>query len=232
MSSAQPDLECNQFSVNRRTVLASLLVTPALVGLRGCAELTSESYRFRLIVEINTPEGIRTGSSVIEIWAAYDMPGSKNRLWRVRGEAVLVNLPNGRNLFALLKTRAIYNDMAGLSMETLDPLFNNDVVESAQRLASRENVRTEAIVQTENIPVLAVFGDINDRKSLQFIQPDEISEIFGPGYRLRQISAELTDDRVSNGIREILPPGPYGREDIFDSERRIELVQSNYFFEE
>lgn len=51
--------------MNRRVTLGSLLALGTL-ALAGCGDPTP-TYRYRLTVEVNTPEGLRTGSSVIEV---------------------------------------------------------------------------------------------------------------------------------------------------------------------
>jgi hypothetical protein len=58
-----------------------------------------------LAVEVDTPDGPRSGSSVIEVerkdlrWVVG--PGPRHRI-RVRGEAVFVDLGSGRNVAAAL----------------------------------------------------------------------------------------------------------------------------------
>lgn len=77
----------------------------ASCGLGGDGPPT---YRYRLTVEVDTPEGLRTGSSVIEVTQRMVRPGSdpasKAVRRRARGEAVAVDLPAGRTLFALLRS--------------------------------------------------------------------------------------------------------------------------------
>ena len=62
----------------RRAILQAALALP-LVGLAGCKANRSE-YRFRLTVEVDTPDGVKSGSGVIEAWAANNFPGSGQRL--------------------------------------------------------------------------------------------------------------------------------------------------------
>lgn len=73
-----------------------------------------EKYRLRLTVEVDTPQGLRKGSSVYEVWANNKtalLPDEAKRDWGVRGEAVAVDLPNGQTLFAPLKTNAKHGDL-------------------------------------------------------------------------------------------------------------------------
>lgn len=65
------------------------------------------TYRYRLTVEVDMPDGLRTGSSVIEVDTRrqeimrYEGPGVH---YRVRGEAAAVHLPGGNRVFALLRS--------------------------------------------------------------------------------------------------------------------------------
>ena len=76
--------------------------------LGGCRIFGGGSgYRFRMTVEVETPQGLKTDSSVYQVTAGYRpdlQPGGKAREWAARGEAVAVDLPGGKTLFALLKT--------------------------------------------------------------------------------------------------------------------------------
>lgn len=59
-----------------------------------------EAHRFRLTVEADTPDGVRGGSSVLEVERVPNFP--TRHTFRVRGEAVFVNLGGRRNLVAVL----------------------------------------------------------------------------------------------------------------------------------
>ena len=77
------------------------------LAVAGCS-LTDQTpaYRYRLTVEVDTPDGVKTGSSVIEVdtevAGGYSIPTPGRVTNRVRGEAVTVDLGEGRVLFALL----------------------------------------------------------------------------------------------------------------------------------
>lgn len=63
------------------------------------------TFRYRLTAEVLTPEGIKTGSSVIEVSYGSTHPLPNPGRWRadtVTGEAVYVDLGHGKNLFILL----------------------------------------------------------------------------------------------------------------------------------
>lgn len=189
--------------MQRREVMG-LLAGALAISTAGCGGPFRKRYRFKLTVEVETPEGLKSGSSVIEVWAAFETPGSQRRMWRVRGEAVAVDLPGGQTLFALLKTNAHYEDMAGLSMMTLDPRFQYDVVESAERIARRDGIRSPAEVAPKDYPLLVRFRGVVDPASVRQVDPADLVTSFGPGMRLKRITVEVTDDAVTTGIEKRL----------------------------
>lgn len=184
----------------QRRIVLGFLAGAAAISIGGCVGPFRNHYRFKLTVEVETPEGLKSGFSVIEVWAAYEMPGSQRRLWGVKGEAVAVDLPGGQVLFALLKTHAIHEDMAGLSMTTLDPRFRNDVVESAERIAKRDGIRSPTEVAPKNYPLLVRFINIADPESVELVDPGALNAAFGAGVRLKRITVQATNDAVSEEI--------------------------------
>ncbi|MFC3311089.1 hypothetical protein [Blastomonas aquatica] len=185
-----------------------MLAAAIALALPGCVELFPEKYRFRLTVEVDTPQGQRSGSSVYEVWANNKtalLPDEAKRDWGVRGEAVAVDLPNGQTVFALLKTNAKHGDMAGMSMTALDPAYRNDIVESAARIASGDGVRPQAEVGQGDYPMLVTFRDLADPASVRAVSPAEFGSVFGPGYALRRITVRIADEEVTTGVERRLP---------------------------
>ena len=209
----------------RRGVIG-LLTGAATAMLTGCGMIGGESYRFRMTVEVETPEGLRTGSSVYEVTAQNHvklLPDMRGRSRDVRGEAVAVDLPGGRTMFALLKTlnRSGDDNLAYLSMATMDPAYKNDWVESAARISSGDGIRSPAEVapsrkyddyengqpvrtEVPNYAMLVTFTDIADPSSVKLVDPADLAASFGPGVKLKRITVEITDDPVTNGIEKRL----------------------------
>ena len=195
--------------VARRGVLGLLATVGGVLAVGACGLLGGDRYRFRMTVAVDTPEGLRTGSSVYEVTAGRTggiLPEEAKRDWAVRGQAVAVDLPGGRTLFALLKTHAHFDDMMGLSMATLHPDFGGtgyDVVGVAKELA-RGAWPGPAEVAPEDYPMLVTFAEEDEPASVALVQPGNLSATFGRGVRLRGITVELTDDPVRRGIKERL----------------------------
>lgn len=191
------------------TLRCKILVSLAMLALffnAGCSAESTERYRFRMTVEVEMPQGLRTGSSVYEIlaWRPQIRNGT-DRLWRVEGEAVAVDLPNGKTLFALLKTNAMHNDMAGLSMTALDPAFDNDIIESAARIASGQSIQSPAEVAPSDYPMLVVFRDLEDSKSLEQVASNDLATAFGAGVKLKRITVAVTNEDMTVRVKKRLP---------------------------
>lgn len=100
-------------AVFRVALLASLMLSLAGCDLFG---FRSWSWNQKLTVTIQTPEGLRSGSAVSAAWfqmtpkwaGVGDSAGASNS--SLSGEAAVVDLGEGRYLFALLKG---YNEFTG-----------------------------------------------------------------------------------------------------------------------
>lgn len=193
--------------ISRRRVLCGMAAGLVLPALSGCK--TNEStYRFRLTVEVDTPEGVRSGFSVMEVsaWGYSAGMNGQRRGMTLRGEAVAVDLPGGRTLFALLRTKGANPDidLAMASMAALDQDFRNDWVESAGRIERLKAENLTAVVRPDDYPMLVTFGAIADPTSVEEVDPDDLEASFGPGVRLRRITVQLTDEDVTTGIESRL----------------------------
>jgi hypothetical protein len=186
------------------SILGALLAALLLSACDLFTPLTDESYRFRMTVEIETPEGLRTGSSVYEVTAGNRtaiLPDMADRHKSLRGEALTVDLPDGRTLFALLETPNWQrDDLTEMSMDALDPAYNNDWVESAERISDGSGVVSPAEVTPENYPYLVTFRNPQEPETVQRIDPANLTKSFGEGVRLTRIWVELVDDPVTTGI--------------------------------
>ncbi|MCB2077622.1 MAG: hypothetical protein KDE55_07980 [Novosphingobium sp.] len=189
-------------------LLSVAAICLALIFLSACKSNVSE-YRFEMTVEVETPDGLKTGSSVYAVRA-----GNKTRLTSEegtrslsqRGEAVAVDVAPGKTLFALLKTNAHWGDVASLSMQALDPRFTKryDSVGTAARLAARDATAPPAIVDPAIYPMLVTFTDIDDPTSVQLVDPDDLAATFGDGYALKRITVRITDAPVTTEIERRL----------------------------
>lgn len=182
--------------------------------LLAACSLTDDtpSYRYRLTVEVDTPEGLKTGSSVIEVRQRLVRPGSSPANVaverRVRGEAVAVDLPGGKTLFALLRSDNNV-DWASYVMQTLAPHIDSETF--AQQLDNMLLLKGEIVLprtfppvghlkERSAYPMLVTFGDIADPTSIEEVDPDDLAATFGEGVSLKRITVQITDDPVTSSI--------------------------------
>jgi hypothetical protein len=202
-----------------RIIQAAWLAFAALM-LLACtaAEDKAPDYRYRLTVEVDTPEGVKTGSSVIQVEQSLGGAASAGGLaggqiyYKVRGEAVAVDLPGGRTLFALLRSD---NDiewsahvMQGLAPkiqgEPWAKSFDNVLLINKKVEVPRMWPANATLPERSAYPMLVTFGDIADPMTIASVDPDDLAATFGKGVKLKRITAELTDDPVTTGMAERL----------------------------
>ena len=149
-------------------------------------------HKYRLVVEVETPEGVKSASGVLAVHP--DRGYSRSGSTLTKGDAVLIDLGGGKNLLALLA------HIGGTGLE-LDGM--NYVALRAFIAAGRKTLFTEmnrisgsAPVTGALIPVLAAFTDINDPVTMRAVKPDDLEATYGKGFRLRSVVAEA----VPNGF--------------------------------
>ncbi len=209
--------------MRRRGAVGGLIFATIFI-LSGCGLLSTAytTYRYRLTVEVDTPDGLRTGSNVIEVRGERNGPNVIDSpsllLVHVRGEAVAVDLPNGKTLFALLRSdRSV--EWAGLIMLIVNPISNRpnknqgrDNLHYSQMLANKALIvlpRPASAIDNQSdpksiYPMLVHFSDIHNPKSIETVDPNNLGTTFGAGVKLRRITVQLTEDAVTTGIEKRL----------------------------
>jgi hypothetical protein len=149
-------------------------------------------HKYRLTVEVQTPEGVKSASGVLAVHPdrGYSRKGST----LTKGDAVWVDLGGGKNLIALLA----HIDDKGLELDGMNYLalraFN-----AAGRKATfnaMNSISGTAPVTGTLIPVLAAFADVNDPATMRVIKPEDLEATYGKGFGLRSVTAEA----VPNGF--------------------------------
>lgn len=199
--------------MNRGVRLLAAFATA--LTLAGCGLFSNKhTYRYRLTVEVVTPLGVRSGSAVREIQytkALIKLPDSAAVTVTQRGEAVAVDLPKGRTLFALLSVNPYETLQAGFgddSSATLDAANADKRVVELEALPGR-------IPDQSGYPKLVRFREISDPRTIEVIKANALEDSFGPGIKLKRITLQMTDDPVTNSILKRLPS--FGPETGFDA---------------
>lgn len=203
--------------IGRRIFAGSLLVALGLL-LAGCDSVEPPPYHYKLTAEVATPAGILSGSSVIGVRMYSQIKGTEGLggggNLQAFGEAAAVDLPNGRILFVLLRSKTNV-DWAG-SVHVRNSNLKRDQFASLDEY--KEALRNDRVVHPlrrwidlpnqppiDNYPLLVTFRDINDPKSVKQVDPDDLQASFGPGYQLKSLTVQGTSEPVSKGIERRLP---------------------------
>lgn len=189
----------------------------AMLGLTACSFFDeTPAYRYRLTVEVETPEGLRTGSSVIEVDTGISrLPTIGGVAHSVRGEAVTVDLGGGQFLFALLRSPGNI-DWASNIMFLLAPPAPKSAEDTflttfENMLAMQNPIELPGYYNgigsketSTGIPMLVTFSDLSEPKSVEQVDPEDLAATFGDGTSLRRITVQMTDAAVTTGIENQL----------------------------
>lgn len=187
----------------------------------------THTHRYRLTIEIDTPEGVRSGSSVIEVVrkdVRWVLIAQGRYEFRVRGEAVFVDLGGNRNVVALLAH--------GPNAENVDQMISLPIEAYGydkwddRAWAGQAKMQGSVELKPLLIPTLVTFTDLDDPKTARVIYPtqpqevrsdsaaprsksrvavDRFAETFGPGVRFKRSWIEMTNDPVTIGVEQRLP---------------------------
>ncbi len=188
--------------IQRRALLNGIFATGALT-LGGCGRTTKTNYR--MSIEVTTPHGLCSGSSVREVanHAPFELPfpsiAEDRPSWRVRGEAVMVDLPDGQVLFGLLSSGDGVRDYASREIWFIRRELNRDSF-----VLWPDPPRTTRPVIFDPLPMLVRFRDIADPTTVEKVDPNDLAASFGVGVKLRQITVKMTNDVVTAGIEKRL----------------------------
>ena len=171
--------------------LFRLLPLLLLLVLPACRK--EHQWHQATTVTVETPSGERSGTAVVEVTAWFGkIPASANEVeYRVRGEAVVVEVAPGKYLFALLGGseerfyRAARDRFGGMKRQ--DWL----------KEIPKQTVPVE--LTGEAIPLLVTFDDISDPKTVRRVEPSDLAASFGPGVALKSVTLEITGEAVTEG---------------------------------
>jgi len=196
------------------------------LALAGCGR--TESYRYKLTLAVNTPDGIKRGSSVAEAMFYQVSFPERGTMHQLRGEALYLDLgPGERPLIALL-TRQLPKGGAGrhwtrdAGPETrwmsrvYDQTPSQDFMEDVPRIARMLGPRQ---ITPADLPDLVTFADVNDPKSVIEVDPNDLKATLGPNITWHEITLESTDEAITKGIKTKLPWIPAHYDRMLDGDR-------------
>lgn len=159
-------------------------------------------WRQRLVIELETPNGLVSGGSVVAVqarsspkWLPFSGAGGMQSA--TTGEASIIEVRPGQYLFALLGNE---RELA------LTLFFPESAPSTAERAKLLETLRETREVPRTRYPLLVTFIDINDPKTIQRVDPDNLAAVFGPAVSMKRVTLEITDENVTGSeIEKLLP---------------------------
>lgn len=215
------------FTKNRLRIVFLLTTAMAATALTSCDALLTGRWRYNMTVSVETPEGLKTGSAVREIYADRDLvtfPESGGGHAKVSaGEAVVVDLGKRGVLFALM-ANDYGSDYAYTIVFDSFPFSSGDLTPAGIR--HYRALKTGKVTLTpDHYPAMVTFADMRDPKSVEpvwqgehynekvghgarrsfRVATDNFEKIFGSGVKLNEVTIEMTDEPVTSGIDNYLP---------------------------
>lgn len=196
-------------------IIAGLLVAGMAVAFAMNAKSEPElQLRYKITINVETPEGIKSGSAVREVtidtFKGFN-PDKADFKADIYGEAVVVDLGEKGKLFALINTNS-YTEM----------LYAFPIVEETAPLSPKgieyyKNLKVGDTAKLENKiywPKIVMFEDMNDASTVKILRrslqdntgPETLEEVLGKGVFVRDITIEITDEPITKTeILESLP---------------------------
>ena len=159
-------------------------------------------HKYRLTVEVETPEGVKSGSGILAI--TPDRGYSRRGNTSASGEAIFVDLGGGKNLVALLAHIDKSADLDAINYVAM----RSYTAAGGKRVNFTDMSKMTGVAPVKGalIPVLVTFADPASPGTARNVPPDDSEAVLGKGYRLRGVSAEA----VPNGFWPIDFGGPLG----------------------
>lgn len=184
----------------------------------------SGTWRYKVTVNIDTPEGIKTGSAVREFsncacWIdLLPLPDAGNPPDDFKGEAVVIDLGERGVVFAVMGTddyRTYYTAFPIKGASTPSGILKYNFMDDKK-----------VTLNPTQYPLMVTFTDIKDPKTVTPVYrvvgttvpsspnytydvEDKFEELFGAGVTLKDITIETTNERVTWQVEKQLPWIPF-----------------------
>lgn len=186
-----------------RIAALGLVLAAISLSLRACGYESFGEYNFRLKIEVDTPEGVRTGSGVMSVSYSRgpNLQGGATAVARFRGEAVFVDLGNGRNVVALLAHGRNGEDGNSIKWLPVTALTgapwgwgSTQALEALKASGKRLEGRME--LKPPLIPTLVTFADVSDPRTATTLDTSHFRFRFGQGYVFKRAMIEIAPSGI------------------------------------
>ena len=148
----------------------------------------SYSHSFRLTLEVDTPDGVKSGSSIIRVTTSEHAPWLPIANFvehSVRGEAAFVDIGNGRNVIATLGFGQSGRD------DRIANLAAGAIGHDKEFWYRKTPSHGQAELTGPLIPLLVSFSDLNGPATGREVNPGEFRNVFGPDVHFKRVWIEM-----------------------------------------
>lgn len=143
-------------------------------------------HKYRLTIEIETAQGVRTASGIFAVHPNRSYGGSGSAGTLTKGDALVVHLEGGKSLVVLIAQGGNPLDIDGMNYIAMRAI--NAATGKRVQFRELKSLNASAPVADDMMPVLLGFADINDPSSARVVKPDEFGRVFGAQTKLRSMT--------------------------------------------
>ncbi|MBK8458695.1 MAG: hypothetical protein IPL47_17480 [Phyllobacteriaceae bacterium] len=196
----------------RKSALIGLAILVGAIGFVWWRWFPSYTYHQKITVTVEAGGKEYSASSVTAVTWQYGpqlLAEVKRATATLEGEAVHLELPGGKHLFALLRVDttgtnsglAYYIDITGMAHATY-PEFSKNIYWPSD-VSKQRGVRE---IPPSDRPLLITFGDLLRPETVRIVNPDNLAATFGIGTQLKSLTLDITDDPVGLPTVEAILP--------------------------
>lgn len=181
--------------------------------ISGCGR--TESYRYKLTLAVSTADGVKRGSTVVQVTFRDVSFPAQGTMHKLDGQALYLDLgPGTRPLIALLTNRLHrkYDDEirwtgeAGpgtrLILRAYGQPSSREFMDDVPRVARLRGPRK---ISPVDLPDLVTFADIADPSSVIEIDRNDLQGSLGANITWNEVAIESTDEPITRSIEHDLP---------------------------
>ena len=191
-------------SLSRPSTWVGLSALTALViaGVSlGQSFVNDRTFHYRLTAAVESGGQTYTGSGVIEVFMHFQEYATPSALPRVKGDAVVVEVPGRSPIFFLLTSEWSVDWDAAIAFHTFQDQFPIPrTVRGDTRFLAES--RANAVIPRDRYPLIVAFRDLADPASVYEVFANDLSPPLDPGARVISLAIEMTDERPTTGIVE------------------------------
>jgi hypothetical protein len=177
-----------------------LILATAAAVLSGCDR--ASHFNCKIVVQVETPSGVRTGDGVIRLTAAKHralLPEEAKALSEITGEAIPVELPGGTTIYALLRSEASGRALEADLLRSLDPEYAAGRVNFVQSVARAEQGlvgTSQSELPAGELPLLVTFTVPSDPMSVRIVNPSHDPIGISKARVLISVTSESVNERI------------------------------------